>query len=108
MNARKEEDPRTRIAEIKAVIIPIGAVAKITMSVKLKHSLRNCFVGASPNRAISGARSVARSLAKSSHQLVLLSMVVSGLSAWNRRQKVACKVTKIGEVNCWGYKPISL
>lgn len=50
------------------VMIPRGASAKMNISMGDTLSLRNCFVGDSPNKDTSGARSVARLLKKSSHQ----------------------------------------
>ncbi|KAI9374754.1 hypothetical protein BJX61DRAFT_496689 [Aspergillus egyptiacus] len=68
MNARREGGPRTRMADMTVVMTPNGAIANITTSSRERHSLRYCFVGASPKRVMKGARSVARLLAKSSHQ----------------------------------------
>jgi hypothetical protein len=72
IKARSDDVPPTRIADTMVVIIPRGAVAKMTMSIFVKHSLIYCFVGASPNREINGVRSVARLLAKLSHHPLMV------------------------------------
>jgi hypothetical protein len=75
MNARRDGGPVTRIADTTAVMTPNVAIANMTVSPGDRHSLRYCFVGASPKSVMKGERSVARLLEKSSHQPP---MVISG------------------------------
>jgi hypothetical protein len=77
MNALRERLPQTRIAETTAVRIPIGRRANITRSRVVVDSLSHCFVTASPNNVMIGARSVARLLDKSSQ----LSALTGGTKA---------------------------
>ena len=65
--------PLTRIAPTIAVIIPNGAMAKIILSVQPIESAMNCFATFSPNKARSGAKSVAKLLLNSSPPSALMS-----------------------------------